>query len=156
MSEKDAKEKFNDSKNPLRILIVTDRDSQGIDLHRSNAYLVHYELAWNPIRIIQRFGRVWRIIQREYKTRPRNGEKAKKVKKTEMTCPRAFYLPFTYSSEEEQINRLRRRWKFLESLDDEMSTEKVKKNRASMSFAAIPFKIALGTRWTPEPDASAK
>lgn len=156
MSEKNAKEKFNDSKNPLRILIVTDRDSQGIDLHRSNAYLVHYELAWNPIRIIQRFGRVWRIIQREYKTRPRNGEKAKKVKKTEMTCPRAFYLPFTYSSEEEQINRLRRRWKFLESLDDEMSTEKVKKNRASMSFAAIPFEIALGTRWTPEPDASAK
>ena len=156
MSEKDAKKRFNDPKNRLRVLIVTDRDSQGIDLHKSKAYLVHYELAWNPIRIIQRFGRVWRIIRRKYKTRPRNGQKAKWVKKTEMTCPRAFYLPFTYSSEEEQINRLRRRWEFLESLDEEMSSEKVKKNQAAMSFAAIPFKIALGTRWTPEPDANAK
>lgn len=156
MSEKEAKNKFNDPKSRLRILIVTDRDSQGIDLHKSKAYLVHYELAWNPIRIIQRFGRVWRIIRREYKTRPRNGQKAKMVKKTEMTCPRAFYLPFTYSSEEEQINRLRRRWEFLESLDEEMSTEKVKKNQAAMTFAAIPFKIAMGTRWTPEPDANAR
>jgi hypothetical protein len=156
MSERKAKNNFNDPKNPLRVLIVTDRDSQGIDLHKSKAYLVHYELAWNPIRIIQRFGRVWRIIRRKYKTRPRNGEKAKMVEKTEMTCPRAFYLPFTYSSEEEQINRLRRRWEFLESLDEEMSTEKVKKNQAAMTFAAIPFEIAMGTRWTPKPDANAK
>lgn len=156
MSEKQAKKEFNKPKSSLRILIVTDRDSQGIDLHESDAYLVHYELAWNPIRIIQRFGRVWRIIQRKKKTRPRDGSKPKEILITEMTCPRAFYIPFTYSSEEEQINRLRRRWFFLETLDQGLSQEKVKKRRASMTFAAIPMHIALGTRWTPEPDVHAK
>ncbi|GEM_PF-3424657 len=136
-SDRQAKSAFNNKNDKQRILVLTDKDSQGIDLHKSNAWIVHYELAWNPIRIIQRFGRVWRIVKR-------NGE-------TKMTRPLAFYLPFTYSSEEEQINRLKRRWRFLEKLDAEFSKEKAKKRRTSMNFAAIPMEIALGTRWTPEP-----
>lgn len=149
ISEKRAKEKFNDCKDPLRYLVVTDCDSQGIDLHLSGAYIIHYELSWNPIRIIQRFGRVWRILKTE------SG--------VEMSKPKAFCLPFTYSSEEEQINRLKRRWEFLEKLDRAMAGEKVdsrgktrkkklaKKNKASMNFAVIPMDIALGKRCTPEP-----
>lgn len=149
LSEKKVKEKFNKLEDPLRYLVVTDSDSQGIDLHLSGAFIVHYELSWNPIRIIQRFGRVWRIVKNQ------NG--------TEMTHPKAFCLPYPYSYEEEQVNRLRRRWDFLEKLDREMAGEKEdargrvrkkklsKKNRASMNFAAIPMDIALGKRCTPEP-----
>ena len=122
---------------PLRILIVTDKDSQGIDLHKSRADIIHYELSWNPIRIIQRFGRVWRIIRG--------------AKTTRMTKPHAYYMPYTYSSEEEQINRLRRRWEFLEKIDKDMTDEKQKKKRSSMRFTPISMKIALGERLTPEP-----
>ena len=122
---------------PLRILIVTDKDSQGIDLHKSRADIIHYELSWNPIRIIQRFGRVWRIIRG--------------AKTTRMTKPHAYYMPYTYSSEEEQINRLRRRWEFLEKIDKDMTEEKQKKKRSSMRFTPISMKIALGERLTPEP-----
>lgn len=122
---------------PLRILIVTDKDSQGIDLHKSRADIIHYELSWNPIRIIQRFGRVWRIIRG--------------AKTTRMTKPHAYYMPYTYSSEEEQINRLRRRWEFLEKIDKDMTEEKQKKKRSSMRFTPISMKIALGERLTPKP-----
>ena len=132
-----AKKLFNDKDKPLRILVVTDKDSQGIDLHKSKADIIHYELSWNPIRIIQRFGRVWRII--DY------GKKAK------MTTPHAYHMPYTYSSEEEQLNRLDRRWKFLEKIDADLAGEKKKKNRSSMRFTPISMKIALGDRLTPEP-----
>lgn len=139
----EAKKLFNrevepkNKKKPLRILIVTDKDSQGIDLHKSNADIIHYELSWNPIRIIQRFGRVWRII--DY------GKKAK------MTKPHAYHMPYTYSSEEEQLNRLDRRWKFLEKIDADLAGEKKKKNRSSMRFTPISMEIALGDRLTPKP-----
>ncbi|WP_295097990.1 C-terminal helicase domain-containing protein [uncultured Fibrobacter sp.] len=132
-----AKKLFNDKDKPLRILIVTDKDSQGIDLHKSKADIIHYELSWNPIRIIQRFGRVWRII--DY------GKKAK------MTKPHAYHMPYTYSSEEEQLNRLDRRWKFLEKIDADLAGEKKKKIRSSMRFTPISMEIALGDRLTPEP-----
>lgn len=129
---------FNETEHPLKYLVVTDKDSQGIDLHRSGADIVHYELSWNPIRIIQRFGRVWRIIRDANKN-------------VHMTCPKAYHIPYTYSSEEEQLNRLDRRWKFLEKLDEGMASEKRKNKKASMTFAAIPMKIALGIRVTPKP-----
>ena len=102
--------------------------SQGIDLQKTNAWILHYELAWNPIRIIQRFGRVWRM---------NNPGK----KKDELSHPLAFYMPFSYSSEEEQLNRLRRRW-------DTIS--KILPNNNKL-IKPIDFEIALGIRLTPEP-----
>lgn len=119
---------FNSPKGKIRYLIVTDKYSQGIDLQKTNAWILHYELAWNPIRIIQRFGRVWRM---------NNPGK----KKDELSHPLAFYMPFSYSSEEEQLNRLRRRW-------DTIS--KILPNNNKL-MKPIDFEIALGIRLTPEP-----
>ena len=43
------------------VLVVTDRLSEGVDLHRYCRYIVHYELSPSPIRIVQRNGRVRRL-----------------------------------------------------------------------------------------------
>ena len=49
-----------DSKNEIDILIATDCISEGQNLQDCD-YLVNYDIHWNPVRIIQRFGRVDRI-----------------------------------------------------------------------------------------------
>ena len=120
---------FNSSESKLKYLIATDRDSQGIDLQQSDAWIIHYELPWNPIRVIQRFGRVWRF-----------NPNASSID-DELTCPVAFYIPSTYSAEEEKINRLRRRWETLNKLP----------NLSSKCPLSIGFDIALGVRATPSP-----
>ncbi len=121
--------------NPERIcyLIVTDKHSQGVSFHKSMAWLIHYELSWNPIRIVQRFGRVWRI---------KKSGNAKSESLT-LTKPVAFYVPYTYSSEEEQIHRLIRRWKILKKIQDESDIH--------VNLLPIDYEIALGHRITPEP-----
>lgn len=43
------------------VLVLTDKYSEGIDLHRRCRLLVHYELNASPMRTIQREGRVRRI-----------------------------------------------------------------------------------------------
>lgn len=118
----------NNGKDDFRVIILTDKDSQGISLHSQEPWLIHYELSWNPIRMIQRFGRAWRRLSGE--------------KKVRLTKPIAFYLPHTYSSEEEQVNRLKRRWAVL---------EKLKSQCKNMKLAPIPFEVAVGIRYTPEP-----
>lgn len=121
--------------NPERIcyLIVTDKHSQGVSFHKSMAWLIHYELSWNPIRIVQRFGRVWRI---------KKSGNAKSESLT-LTKPVAFYVPYTYSSEEEQIHRLIRRWEILKTIQDVSDTH--------LNLLPIDYEIALGHRITPEP-----
>ena len=42
-------------------LVVTDKLSEGIDLHRYCRHLVHYELDPSPIRTVQRNGRLRRV-----------------------------------------------------------------------------------------------
>jgi hypothetical protein len=127
--ENDGFKQFNNPEDDKTlVLIVTDKHSQGVDLHKSEAWLVHYELSWNPVRIIQRFGRVWRLL---------NGK---------MTSPVAFHIPYTFSSEEEQIRRLEERWKIL-----------AKKNEQEdgllrhIDMAPISIDVALGIRCTPSP-----
>ena len=48
------------SKNDIDILIATDCISEGQNLQDCD-YLINYDIHWNPVRIIQRFGRVDRI-----------------------------------------------------------------------------------------------
>ena len=48
------------SKNEIDILIGTDCISEGQNLQDCD-YLVNYDIHWNPVRIIQRFGRIDRI-----------------------------------------------------------------------------------------------
>lgn len=43
------------------VLVVTDKLSEGIDLHRHCRHLVHYELDPSPIRTVQRNGRLRRV-----------------------------------------------------------------------------------------------
>lgn len=50
---------------PKAVCIATDCISEGLDLQRGCAELVHYELPWNPNRLEQRNGRVDRYGQPE-------------------------------------------------------------------------------------------
>ena len=49
-----------DTKHEIDILIATDCISEGQNLQDCD-YLVNYDIHWNPVRIIQRFGRIDRI-----------------------------------------------------------------------------------------------
>ena len=52
--------KSKERSDEIKILIATDILSEGINLHLSNV-LVNYDLPWNPIRVLQRAGRVNRL-----------------------------------------------------------------------------------------------
>jgi len=49
-----------DAKEEIEVLIATDCISEGQNLQDCD-YLINYDIHWNPVRIIQRFGRVDRI-----------------------------------------------------------------------------------------------
>lgn len=49
-----------DNKDTIDILIATDCISEGQNLQDCD-YLINYDIHWNPVRIIQRFGRIDRI-----------------------------------------------------------------------------------------------
>ena len=117
---------FNDENGKIRVLIVTDEHSQGVSLHESKAWLIHFELSWNPIRIIQRYGRVWRIDK----------------KSTRLTKPLAFYIPHSFSSKEEMISRLKRRWDVLKEISNS-------KEANFVNLTPILFEVALGKRCSP-------
>ena len=51
---------FNTHGNDLDIVIATDCISEGQNLQDCD-YLVNYDIHWNPVRIVQRFGRIDRI-----------------------------------------------------------------------------------------------
>ena len=51
---------FPDVKEEIDVLIATDCISEGQNLQDCD-YLINYDIHWNPVRIIQRFGRIDRI-----------------------------------------------------------------------------------------------
>lgn len=51
---------FPDMKEEIDILIATDCISEGQNLQDCD-YLINYDIHWNPVRIIQRFGRIDRL-----------------------------------------------------------------------------------------------
>lgn len=51
---------LNDNRKQIDVLIATDCISEGQNLQDCD-YLVNYDIHWNPVRIIQRFGRIDRI-----------------------------------------------------------------------------------------------
>lgn len=55
-----SKERFEQEKPEIDILIATDCISEGQNLQDCD-YLINYDIHWNPVRIIQRFGRIDRI-----------------------------------------------------------------------------------------------
>lgn len=58
-----VKEAFNDPTSPVRILIATDAASEGLNLHHTARYLLHFDCPWNPSRLEQRNGRLDRYGQ---------------------------------------------------------------------------------------------
>ena len=58
-----VKTEFNDPASPVRILVATDAASEGLNLHRTARYLLHYDCPWNPSRLEQRNGRLDRYGQ---------------------------------------------------------------------------------------------
>ena len=58
-----VKSAFNDPASPVRILVATDAASEGLNLHRTARYLLHYDCPWNPSRLEQRNGRLDRYGQ---------------------------------------------------------------------------------------------
>lgn len=78
------------------VLIATDKLSESIDLHGDCRVLVHYELPWSPLRLLQRVGRLTRM------------HTDKSFRETEV-----YHIVIPGSVEEERINRLIRRTKLL-------------------------------------------
>ena len=58
-----VKSAFNDPDASVRILVATDAASEGLNLHRTARYLLHYDCPWNPSRLEQRNGRLDRYGQ---------------------------------------------------------------------------------------------
>ena len=58
-----VKAQFNDPASGVRILVATDAASEGLNLHRTARYLLHYDCPWNPSRLEQRNGRLDRYGQ---------------------------------------------------------------------------------------------
>ena len=58
-----VKAAFNDPASPVRILVATDAASEGLNLHRTARYLLHYDCPWNPSKLEQRNGRLDRYGQ---------------------------------------------------------------------------------------------
>ncbi len=57
-----AIETFNDQ---AQFLISTEAGGEGINLHHSCHIMVNYDLPWNPARLAQRIGRLYRYGQKE-------------------------------------------------------------------------------------------
>jgi len=51
----------------IDLLIATDCISEGQNLQDCD-YLVNYDIHWNPVRVIQRFGRIDRIGKHQSKS----------------------------------------------------------------------------------------
>ena len=51
---------------PLRFLISTEAGGEGLNLHHQCATMVNYDLPWNPMRLVQRIGRLYRYGQQRH------------------------------------------------------------------------------------------
>ena len=63
LDRENVKAAFNSPASPVRILVATDAASEGLNLHRTARYLLHFDCPWNPSRLEQRNGRLDRYGQ---------------------------------------------------------------------------------------------
>lgn len=54
-----------DSQAPYTILLATDKLSEGFNLNKAGV-IINYDIPWNPVRVIQRVGRINRIGKKVY------------------------------------------------------------------------------------------
>jgi ERCC4-related helicase len=57
-------EAFGTGSSPIRLLLATDVASEGVNLHHQCHHIIHYDLPWSIITLIQRNGRIDRFGQR--------------------------------------------------------------------------------------------
>jgi len=98
------------------VLVTSDRLSESIDLHNTCEILIHFDLDWSPLRMIQRYGRLWRI------------EKPKRSPKP----PAVYHMVQPGSVDEEILWRLEKRWESLRKLN--------------LGLELVDFKHTLGKR----------
>ncbi|MCB5229974.1 MAG: phospholipase D-like domain-containing protein [Candidatus Cloacimonetes bacterium] len=63
----DAAYPKNKQKNDYDVLLATDKLSEGFNLNRA-AMVINYDIPWNPVRVIQRVGRINRISKKVFAT----------------------------------------------------------------------------------------
>ncbi|WP_141266315.1 helicase-related protein [Thermodesulfovibrio sp. Kuro-1] len=56
---------YKKQENQYHILLTTDKLSEGFNLNRAGA-VINYDIPWNPVRVIQRVGRINRIGKKVY------------------------------------------------------------------------------------------
>lgn len=56
-------EAFGTGSSPMRLLLATDVASEGINLHHECHHIIHYDLPWSIITLVQRNGRIDRFGQ---------------------------------------------------------------------------------------------
>ncbi len=56
---------FPNQENDFSILLSTDRISEGFNLNRAGM-IINYDIPWNPVRVIQRVGRINRISKKVF------------------------------------------------------------------------------------------
>jgi superfamily II DNA or RNA helicase len=104
------------------VLVTTNRYSESIDLHTKCDVLIHFEMDWSPLRMIQRVGRLWRW--NAFKSRRNPG------KNSVPKFPHVFHVKYPCTVDEEIYCRLQERWKKLSSLQ--------------LGLDVVPFKLAIG------------
>jgi superfamily II DNA or RNA helicase/HKD family nuclease len=56
---------YKEQEDEYKILLTTDKLSEGINLNRAGV-VINYDIPWNPVRVIQRLGRINRIGKKVY------------------------------------------------------------------------------------------
>ena len=56
---------YEEQEDKYQILLATDKLSEGFNLNRAGA-VINYDIPWNPVRVIQRVGRINRIAKKVY------------------------------------------------------------------------------------------
>ncbi len=82
------------------VLVTSDRLSESIDLHNTCEIMIHFDLDWSPLRMIQRYGRLWRLEKPTRRPKP----------------PAVFHMIQPGSVDEEIFWRLQNRWDALKKL----------------------------------------
>jgi superfamily II DNA or RNA helicase/HKD family nuclease len=57
---------YDDQEDEFSILLSTDKISEGFNLNRAGM-VINYDIPWNPVRVIQRVGRINRISKKVFK-----------------------------------------------------------------------------------------
>ncbi|HAZ08858.1 MAG TPA: hypothetical protein DCZ01_10140 [Elusimicrobia bacterium] len=89
--------------------MTSDRLSESVDLHGGCGTMVHFDLDWSPLRMMQRVGRLWR-----HSGFLKNGN----GRRTGLPpFPAVFHLRYPCSTDDEIYSRLQRRWHRLSELE---------------------------------------